>query len=768
MTGKDTHQIAFRVDTARVLKIISSEIYDSSLALLRENVQNAYDAILMRAALGSGFQVADGVIDIRIGDDQIHISDNGIGMTESVLAENFWKAGSSGKRSEFARKAGVVGTFGIGAMANFGVCSRLVVSTRSVDSEKGVQTVAERDKLSLNEDCIELSTDHDREIGTEVTVTLDPQHPIAPEAAKAYLAPYVKHIPIATRINGQLVSQQGYRDQIIAGDRSELSTRMGEKEGDLTADVSVLARKSGQIIVTLSSVKVGDGPVRGEAVLAQGEGHTFALRNSFGLAPAPIASHYQFGGIANFDVLHPTAGREALSRESIDFLNRLIRLGERVASEVVAETDVADRNSQFAAWLVAHGRYDLAGRITIDVAGQAGSIPLAEVSALSKVRQVAWFRGRDRGVVDSYAGGDTMLFLVAQTNPRHQVQMQWLLQHSISEVPDTVTVLQTFSPAELSIGEVGLLLRIASVIADDYLVPDPVVKMVKLSHGAPMRITVASGQLEALLNREAGELRPLVQCYHDAIDVFGGFVRDFVRVRLYPQFASAVPSATREGAEALRKALQRKRELYRYEAEDLGGIESLISDYIEGKSTFSSVIASIGAQSPHVQRITQESVGRAEEEIGGITQMAQAQGAPGQFGPSPPILRRESETTSKLLTVGGGYDLLNGVKLFLSLSERAARQELDFFLQPHSTKVVWGSHRVLYIFGDASGGLTFYYDIETKEALRDTVAGGKGVPTTTVITSNRIYVPIPEELVSSFTIQSGAKELYVRYDYITG
>lgn len=764
MTAAETHQIAFRVDTGRVLQIISSEIYDSPLALLRENVQNAYDAILMRVALNEGFQLTDGVIDIRIGSGEISISDNGIGMDEATVTENFWKAGSSGKRTEFAKKAGVVGTFGIGAMANFGVCTRLVVSTRSTKAERGIQTIAERDKLSLNEKCIDMTTGHEREIGTQITATLDAAHPINLATATAYVSPYVKYIPVATRINGQLISQQDYAE---IADATAIASDVTASEGDLSAAVTVKVRSNSQLVVVASSVKVGGRVLAGETVLSQGGGQVFALRNRFGLAPAPIASHYQLGGITNCDIFQPTAGREALARESIDFLNRLVRLLEKAASEAIAATAAADKNVQFAAWIAAHGRYDLAGRLTIAVAGEPNPISLADASALAKVRTVKCFSGQDRSLVDSYAGADTRLLLISQTNPRRQVQATWLQQHGIAEVPNTVTVLQTYSPAELTMGEVGLLLRIGAVVADDYLVPEPVVQLVKLSHEVPLKVNATAGRVEILLQRDAGEIRNLVQCYHDALDVFGGFVRDFVRVRLYPQFASVVPSATREGAEALRKALQRKRELYRYDADDLGDIGTLISDYIEGKSKFSTVIASIGARSPHMQRLTQESVGRAEDEIGGINQAPATQPTNDQFGPAPPILRRESVTTSKLLTVGGRYDLLNGVQMFLGLSERAARQEVDFFLQPHSTKVVWGSHRVLFIFGDATGSLTFYYDIETREALRDTLAGGRGIPTTTIITSDRIYVPIPDELVSSFTVQSGAKELYVRYDYIT-
>jgi molecular chaperone HtpG len=42
--------IEFQVETTRLLQILTREIYDSPLALLRENLQNAYDAIFMRFA----------------------------------------------------------------------------------------------------------------------------------------------------------------------------------------------------------------------------------------------------------------------------------------------------------------------------------------------------------------------------------------------------------------------------------------------------------------------------------------------------------------------------------------------------------------------------------------------------------------------------------------------------------------------------------------------------------------------------------------------
>jgi molecular chaperone HtpG len=86
-------QIPFLVETARILEILSKQIYDSPYAMVRENVQNAYDAILMRAKR-EGRPASEFAIEITASAERIEIVDNGIGMSETVLRENFWRAGS--------------------------------------------------------------------------------------------------------------------------------------------------------------------------------------------------------------------------------------------------------------------------------------------------------------------------------------------------------------------------------------------------------------------------------------------------------------------------------------------------------------------------------------------------------------------------------------------------------------------------------------------------------------------------------------------------
>src|SRR5439155_11442875 len=115
-------KIPFPVDISRMIELLAAQIYPSPFALLRENVQNSFDAILIRRHLGADFSPR---IDVVIEPTLVRVVDNGVGMSPDDLRTHFWRAGSSSKNTTEARAAGVVGTFGIGAMANFGVAEEL-------------------------------------------------------------------------------------------------------------------------------------------------------------------------------------------------------------------------------------------------------------------------------------------------------------------------------------------------------------------------------------------------------------------------------------------------------------------------------------------------------------------------------------------------------------------------------------------------------------------------------------------------------------------
>src|SRR5260370_33024452 len=85
----------------------------------------------------------------------------------------------------------------------------------------------------------------------------------------------------------------------------------------------------------------------------------------------------------------------------------------------------------------------------------------------------------------------------------------------------------------------------------------------------------------------------------------------------------------------------------------------------------------------------------------------------------------------------------------------------DFFRTTHTNRILWGGHRVIYIFSEPTGRLSLYYDVELREPLDESAAGGALFPTTTLITKRRIFVPVPEPLFNAFKITVGAIQFFV-------
>ena len=106
---------------------------------------------MQRQHLGGEFAAR---IDVDIEPGQVRVTDNGIGMSREDLRNHFWRAGSSSKNTQEARAAGVVGTFGIGAMANFGIAEELHVETEDIRARERTACSAFRSTLSVTEDCI--------------------------------------------------------------------------------------------------------------------------------------------------------------------------------------------------------------------------------------------------------------------------------------------------------------------------------------------------------------------------------------------------------------------------------------------------------------------------------------------------------------------------------------------------------------------------------------------------------------------------------------
>ena len=144
--GRSSFQVGIEFES--VLKAISKQIYDTPHAFIRENVQNAIDAVRIQA-FRDGQEPNDKryAIEVLVEGRAVTVRDNGIGMSRANLQDYFWTIGSSGKRDSEARDAGCVGMFGIGGFANFGVCDSLQVTSQDARSSTGTHTRLSADDI---------------------------------------------------------------------------------------------------------------------------------------------------------------------------------------------------------------------------------------------------------------------------------------------------------------------------------------------------------------------------------------------------------------------------------------------------------------------------------------------------------------------------------------------------------------------------------------------------------------------------------------------
>lgn len=768
MTESIKERIAFDVETSRILQILSSEIYDSPKAFLRENVQNAYDAILMRCT-AQCLPVAERKIEITVEAGRLTVHDDGIGMSEEVLKNNFWKAGSSGKKSELAQRSGVIGTFGIGAMANFGVCSSLSVETRHIESGITLISSARRDDLKIAQDCIDLERITDaREPGTLIVADLDPTYQIDEAVACEYLSQYVRFLPVPVTVNGRIISQEAFEDTLAgkATGFEPVSSRPVAR-GEFAGILHVSINAQNRLLARLTAISLNGNPIAGEAFFVQQGGPTLGFRNLFGLAPIPVSGHYGLGGVVNLDILHPTAGREALSRESIQHVANLVELIEAEASVDIAGTNAADGNQQFQQYILSHGLIPLAHKVRISVLPGDTMVALGDIKEYEPGKAKHFYAGQDSTILKRFASEQANLFHVSQANPRRKLQLRFLNQVArLEQVPET-TIVDRIPATQLTLEEAMFLVRLRGVMLDDYLMPDIDAAFATISHGVMFHVESKDGALHISIARDLQAVGIVIECYKTARDVFDGFVKDFVRAHLYPHIRDHVPSSTKQGRDALYRRLKENKELFRLQESDYGAVESLLADYLAGKAEFSEILSSSrGRASTQRQEVSREQVGSVEQEFPDIIESVDSSSPSNEFEAVPPIMRLDMVSDMKVLTVATERPKLNNFQMFLALSDRLTKTEGEFLHWPHTTKLIWGAHRIIYIFTDATGELSLYYDIELRTPLETEQTGGEMFPSTTIVTKNRIYVPVPRALETAFQIANGAKEFYVRFDTI--
>ena len=759
--------IPFQIETQRVIQLLAKQIYQSPLALLRENTQNAFDAVRQRLHSQPSFSP---LIEITLAPDQIVITDNGIGMTPDDLQRHYWTAGSSSKNNEAARAAGVVGTFGIGAMANFGIADRLTVETESAMSGERTICRADRSKLDLKQDCIEREFLHTTgKPGTTITAHVAAGEKINIQKARDYIAEFVSLVDIPVRVNGVVVSQKTVEELVPPVPEAWKIADTGRKIGSrMTSDMTVILSNNADLWRNFTNIVWDSISLHGRLVLRSGHSNLRTFRSGFGLATASVNSSYQFGGIADLLVLEPTAGREAITVDGMQLLQSMMTDIDLFASELLAGRDESDSSTPFMNWVVAHSRYDLCGRLRMTI-NPGDRILLEEVTRRSQSKPMMLYEGSDQGVIKAHASDDTPLLILARTNPRRRCEQNFLKSRAkVTLISDTPVIKDRRSYSQMSMAESGLAYRVEAILDTDYFVKC-VVEFGTISHGLPALAQKESERIRVTLNPEGQTVQLLLNLYQTEYGAFGSMAKDFVRNVLFPRIADYVPSSTRQGAEAFLRAIRRPREVFEYADEDLGNLPAIWGDYNEGRISLDQAVArSQAAVRSSVQVV--DTAAHAKDVVPDVIQNEQAlneaAGPAPNLDPSPSITRLELTSSAKLLIIDDKEPALRSYRCFLAITDKVREEMGEFFLQPHATSIVWGGQKTLFFFMHHSGQFGLYYDLQTREIV-EAPAGGGAYPTCSIVLKDRLYIPIPDEIRASFIPALGERKRFeVRADIL--
>ena len=753
-------KIAFKLELSRMLELLADQIYQSPLALLRENTQNAFDAIRMRQAIPhEGFVP---VIHVTVDDERVVVSDNGIGMSADEIETNFWYAGRSGKNTDAARAAGVVGTFGIGAMANFGVAEELSVESESALVGERTLSSVRKAELSTDTETISLaSMEPTGQAGTTVQALLAPESRMSVQDARAFLHGFVEFVDVPVWFNGEMLSGADPRS-VLPSERHSWSERLPNASlaGIVSGDLEVLGMASGELRIVVENVMSQTGlGMRGSIVLLQGRNVIRTLRSGFGLATVAMQSGYQWGGVIDLPFLKPTAGREALDAPSNQLLQQVVSAVDQVVSPIAAAHSESFANDGFLRWIVSTGQFHLCG--ALEVTPRPTNRPETLASVVER-RSLRYYSGRDESVIQTYASEDEPLIILAQRTPRRDCELGYLTSRGVQKVDTRPRVTNELEMSSLSFAHSVLATRIARVLEEDYFL-EADIRFGGISGGLPVIVTDTNTPVVIYLNPSSTAVAPLLALYRDDFDAFGPFVKDFVRSTVFSRIEDLVPSSTREGSEAFLRHLRSNREWFEYELDDKANLEDIFEELHAGRMTVAEARKRLANTDRSFVEVSRDGTAPLSSVIREPGSEVSQEDLPDPLSAIPSIDRREEETSALILTSEAP---VNGYRCFLSISDRVQRDKGHFFFQPHSTDIVWGGRKVIFVFHHHSKLFGLYYDILCPGLVGSGSGGGPRM-TATILTKNRTFIPIPEEIAKEFLPRADErKRLEIRCDIL--
>ena len=703
-----------------MLETIAARIYDNQFAFLRENVQNAIDAVRMQAQRDrrpsgdSSYR-----IDIHVAGNSASISDNGIGMTKEELVQNFWTMGASGKNTAEARAAGCIGTFGIGGFANFGVCDSLEVISKTDKCPTAHSTSLARSAFGVDRYALPKvayhATAERQERGTTVKGTGKAPFDVA--QLQQYIQQFVGHVEEPIFFNGKKISQVPFE---TPGKKRELERYAPsvERPGFVLyadSDTTLSAEISG--IVHHGTTVPCSGFVR-----LAGNG-VDAFKRGFRLCSVAISSRIGVSGWIDCDAMTPTAGRDSLDATSVTLLTQIFQSIEHSASKhILADSELLAGHIRLLPDFLRRGMLAQLGKLRVELVN-GGEVTLDEIRANQGPQRRAYYTssGRSTAATEVLAARGHYIVKVSGNAPRRKAEVQFLTQYCAGqEIDGLLECVEIYT--QLDTFERSILTEISLSVKKLFKAPD-----FKLVAGRPTLDTPIywsgkreSGSVLVYVDTRHGELQKLRPLGYSAL--FWSMIEAFCREYLTETLRREAPKLFGAGAMDLDALSKANSELWEIVIGDIE-VSRLGSDPAVRPGGRVEVV-----RRGDVTRLTISSGGGVESES-----------EPAQGGKAPKILQIVDES--------GGTGLAG---YYLRIPESATAAFGEIIRKFQSFAVVWYANRVTWQGSDLET-TAFLFDVSLDRLVvgkdGDAAHGALEVTPQQVQTySGQIYFFIPGEV----------------------
>ena len=710
-----------------VLRAISKQIYETPHAFLRENVQNAIDAVRIQALRdGRDSGEPEYTITVVVDRRRVSVRDNGIGMSKKDLQSFFWTIGSSGKRGDEAREAGCVGMFGIGGFANFGVCDRLMVTSKDIRSTIGTATSLSAEVIRQAGTAIpKVAMKESSDVGPRGTLVVgELMETPNVEGLKTYLRDFVRYVPIDVRFNGECISRDRFEALDEQENLSPIGTTVHRWQGRDALILGRLWEDRGHTLVA----SIEDLVWRGASTSMKGRlrfeaGPIDAFKRGFKLCATQVPTTIGVSGRLDCDLFVPTAGRDSLDSRTMALLGQVVALLEEVAIDVVLESpDRIAQHTRIFRYISRRGLIEKMANVAVRQA-DGTDVMLGTVRRRACEGGVSVFFGTTRKQALSQvmqAQGHIVVQLSSdryrQTAERRYLE-QYCKGRAFDGVVDCIEVYNVFT-----VFERVFLSEIEQNIVRAYEIKDFELIAGKLTEDIPAFVKERTGHdpVEIIVDVRHTEVTKLDGLGLNTL-VYS-LISIFCREYIGPALKNWSPRFFGDGALNLELFAKRRSELWVLVKDDIGVIRT-------------------GGQR---QVVTRQDVAVIDVANQDATQV-------------------DAKKRHRLLLIVDDDDLTNLSGYYIRLPDWAFDAYGDLVLDCDTRGVVWAGNRVTFVASDGVSA-QFQYDIRLDEIVAVNVGDVMRVegaleldrPLQSLL--GGLYLPVPVEL-TRFLVPSDSDEI---------